>query len=465
MKKKFAVLIAIVFLGSSLSLPAFAAVKAGAKCKTLGAKSISSGKSFTCIKSGKKLVWNKGTAVKKTVSDSAAKSPVSQTATPPTKTTSEPVPVSSQEPKTAPVIDPTLPKVGTACLSSDDDSYGYDQSNNIRFLTCASNGTKYLWVVGSANRNLFKSDRDGKTPLLGTDPNEAILFNAFNNFLQAKKPGKLNFNYFVDPKFQADYEMLVRSGSETFEKLMGGHFKKRRNFYVVMITDREFGEKVFENFASTEVFSRQLMNSQRENLIRYIDQRTSPQQSSAYATHENTENVLLVYISNPELKINIWKIGAVFHETYHQLQFDMTPNQTSVLPCWFVEGQPNFIALAMGFEAFGVEKTYIMLRQMWSNSKSSEVSLLNLEGNTNRVYGSYCGNIGEYEQGAIGNAFLIHKYGIDKVFQLYSAANNARPYTDDWVRQFETIFGLQVESFYNEAEQYIKWFMSKYINE
>jgi hypothetical protein len=42
-------------------MPAEAAVKAGASCKTAGIKSVVSGKTFTCVKSGKKLVWNKGT--------------------------------------------------------------------------------------------------------------------------------------------------------------------------------------------------------------------------------------------------------------------------------------------------------------------------------------------------------------------------------------------------------------------
>jgi hypothetical protein len=42
--------------------PVQAAVKAGATCKKVGITSIASGKTFTCIKSGKKLVWNKGVA-------------------------------------------------------------------------------------------------------------------------------------------------------------------------------------------------------------------------------------------------------------------------------------------------------------------------------------------------------------------------------------------------------------------
>ncbi len=41
-----------------------AAVKAGSKCTKVGATSTVGGKKFTCIKSGSKLIWNKGVAIK-----------------------------------------------------------------------------------------------------------------------------------------------------------------------------------------------------------------------------------------------------------------------------------------------------------------------------------------------------------------------------------------------------------------
>jgi len=47
------------------------AVKAGATCSKAGITSIASGKKFTCIKSGNKLVWNKGVVVSKIDPNSA----------------------------------------------------------------------------------------------------------------------------------------------------------------------------------------------------------------------------------------------------------------------------------------------------------------------------------------------------------------------------------------------------------
>jgi len=56
----------IVALALSLALVgsnSYAAVKAGSACSKAGSKSVSGGKSYTCIKSGKKLVWDKGVLV------------------------------------------------------------------------------------------------------------------------------------------------------------------------------------------------------------------------------------------------------------------------------------------------------------------------------------------------------------------------------------------------------------------
>ncbi len=64
-KKSFVILIALAFVGSSLSIPASAAIKTGATCKTKGQVKTASGYTYTCSKSGKKLVWSKGVAAVK----------------------------------------------------------------------------------------------------------------------------------------------------------------------------------------------------------------------------------------------------------------------------------------------------------------------------------------------------------------------------------------------------------------
>ena len=62
-KKRIIIFFSIFTLCLPLT-PVSAAVKAGATCKTAGSTSVTAGKTYTCIKSGKKLIWNKGLATK-----------------------------------------------------------------------------------------------------------------------------------------------------------------------------------------------------------------------------------------------------------------------------------------------------------------------------------------------------------------------------------------------------------------
>lgn len=67
MQSKSPLALTIVML-LSLSSPVHAVTpKAGSKCTKAGSKTTAAGKKYTCIKSGKKLVWNKGVAANKSV--------------------------------------------------------------------------------------------------------------------------------------------------------------------------------------------------------------------------------------------------------------------------------------------------------------------------------------------------------------------------------------------------------------
>jgi len=82
MKRAFAtIVIGSLVLTLNLSIAA-AAVKPGTTCKKLGQISTSAGIKYTCIKSGKKLLWNKGVGTKSTSPTAPASSSSSAGATP-----------------------------------------------------------------------------------------------------------------------------------------------------------------------------------------------------------------------------------------------------------------------------------------------------------------------------------------------------------------------------------------------
>ena len=82
MKRVFTtIVIGCLVLTLNLSTAA-AAVKPGTTCKKLGQISTSAGIKYTCIKSGKKLVWNKGVSTKSTSPTAPTSSAPSASATP-----------------------------------------------------------------------------------------------------------------------------------------------------------------------------------------------------------------------------------------------------------------------------------------------------------------------------------------------------------------------------------------------
>jgi len=72
MNKRVATVVSLIVLSSVLSTPAFSAVKAGAACKKVGSTSTAAGKKYTCVKSGKKLFWDKGVLVTKPTAEPVA---------------------------------------------------------------------------------------------------------------------------------------------------------------------------------------------------------------------------------------------------------------------------------------------------------------------------------------------------------------------------------------------------------
>lgn len=63
MKVRLAGLTAIALVLTLGLVPAHAAVKAGVACKKVGITAIAGAYKYTCVKSGKKLVWNKGVKI------------------------------------------------------------------------------------------------------------------------------------------------------------------------------------------------------------------------------------------------------------------------------------------------------------------------------------------------------------------------------------------------------------------
>ena len=103
MKKLLAVLVtAALFL---VPMNAIAAVKAGDTCKKVGTTATANGKKYTCVKNGKKLVWNKGVAIAKPVPTVSPTPTPSPTPSPTPEVTATPTPTPTPTPTSSPFVE------------------------------------------------------------------------------------------------------------------------------------------------------------------------------------------------------------------------------------------------------------------------------------------------------------------------------------------------------------------------
>ena len=122
--------------------PGSAATKAGGTCKTLGTSVIEGSKIFTCIKSGKKLVWSKGITIPgATVGAIPTQSQPSQSQSQPTQ--SQPAPTQSAAPKPPAVATLNNPALAGAKTTVGKIAIRTEGSNNSVIAdVCADNGAR-----------------------------------------------------------------------------------------------------------------------------------------------------------------------------------------------------------------------------------------------------------------------------------------------------------------------------------
>jgi M6 family metalloprotease-like protein len=143
MRKRFPVLLSVILALSLVAAPSNAAVKAGAKCTKAGATSVSAGKKYTCVKSGTKLVWNKGVTVK------AAAKPDLNPVFKPVEPAPTPTPSPTATPTPTPTPSPTPTPTPTPTISADD----------LHLKPCTKENDR---IKNSVNEFLCRKDPNGR---------------------------------------------------------------------------------------------------------------------------------------------------------------------------------------------------------------------------------------------------------------------------------------------------------------
>ncbi len=190
MKKRLLIVLSLSLIIGFHNAPLNAApAKAGAKCTKVGATSTVAGKKFTCIKSGAKLVWNKGVVIK-----SAAK-PI--------------VPIAPLEPVTpvTPVV-PVTPITTYAGKVSDLSAYRNVAEckliNESRNQDVNQSHAPRTWNLVDTKRTvrvlIYSVDFPDLVSNFPEAPNFGGMINQIETFYKAQSNDSLKFSWTVSPK-------------------------------------------------------------------------------------------------------------------------------------------------------------------------------------------------------------------------------------------------------------------------
>jgi len=309
--KKNAGLLLIILL-ILIPLNASAAVKAGSICSKLGQSATVSGQKYTCIKSAKKLVWNKGVAIPKpkaTPTPSAVQTPV-------------PIPTPTPTPTISPSPTPTAEPAAPTTFA--------DLLQNYRGIPAA------VW-------------------------NEA-------QTLASQGSVKSSFTISIGPntKLQSGLEDPIYY-LERASKLWSGFTQsKETKVFLFSFPDLAWAQQRNRELGGSWFVPEDLAGNCTSNISC----------GAFGGSYKGQGQLFIGVPIREYQRFNLGFVrGNYGHEFTHSVQYAQFANQPtingySLLPCWFSEGQPQVPGQALGFETL---KDYKLSRETWFSQPAGQL--------------------------------------------------------------------------------------------
>ena len=399
---------------------AFGAVKQGDPCSKVGATSTLNGFKFTCIKSGKKLVWSKGIKV-------SSPAPVPTPA--PTV-----IPTPSSEPTPRPTPTPTV--VATP----------------------------------SPTPTPTPSPTDTRTP--EDIKNLAILEKAWSQVAErptAPDSGKIIF--LIDPKFPIQSRDAIIKGVQLTVSKFDALYKLQKPIYAILSSSLTFELEQFQKYPLMQ--QNYLAESQNNSILlqwrkdQYAQIDSGMKDFAAGGTMPLYNGVFepagyyMYFRAHPDNQDpTMILMGA--HETSHLTQWQMNWDYPPTLPAWWLEGQAqmmgdNVAAQANTFDQFVSYQRSQTTPNYGGGFFSGTTNLRDLEGDpvTRTQFNcALCGTRLIYSRGAVAIQYLAGMYGNDKVISFVTSLSR----NNLWWQAFEKTFGISVETFYADVDKYMQWY-------
>ena len=374
-------------------IQASAAVKAGATCSKLGISAVSASIKYTCVKSGKKLVWNKGVKVATpTPTPSATPTPTpSATSTPTSSATPTPTPTVTATPTPTPT--PTR--------------------------TYNSLWEKYDWAKPtSADAVAQKATAN------------------FKNYTSTLRNPDAQIKVVAQTGVDQTLVKWVKDGA-TFVAQSFAYPKLSREFVNVIAIDKTWLEEAYtkEGFTAREVQDR-------------VGGFNAGSPAFGGST-TNTWNYTTIQRENLMSRDRSGTAQTAGHEFFHTIQENLAKTNPGpkglLVPNWFWEGPAMFV---------GTQTTNALGTVTYAESRQSSVDRYKNGAAVNRssTLQEIRGNDGVIDPYALGHAaseFLAANVGMEKFINIYAALGTGKNFAD----AFKDATGVELADFYAMFEE------------
>jgi hypothetical protein len=392
MKRKGYVLLAIALI-LTLAGPVQAATpKAGAKCTKAGATATASGKKFTCIKSGKRLAWNKGVTIK------AAPKPKLNPVLMPVEPAPAPTPVVTPTPTPTPT--PIAPPVNFEPWSTNIDA---------KMLSDQAQRNLLSWVQSRAGATTKH------TQLIQDSPHKTRL-----SIL--KKADDLSAQLFSSYFPQGSFTIIGATEAWTLDELAKSGWPVKR-----------CSDPYMSGVALCLDFNA------RQGYVVTAD-------SSYSASDPGSDGgALLAHEYFHLVQRNLSQAKP----TDGNRTKGTSPESANGFPAWFLEGTAEFVGYSVG--ALAQNASYWEGRPRMLSYSPPEESI-NKNAISDYEIRTCCGNNSPtypYHIGQIATEFIVASIGFQKMLDILTDFGT----TKNFEKSFETVTGISKVAFYEKFEQ------------
>ena len=375
---------------------AYGVVKQGGSCSKVGATSTVKGFKFTCIKSGKKLLWGKGVKV------------------------ASPTPAASPSPTPSPMPSPSPTATKTA-----------EDIKNLAILENSWSQISRQQVAQDSGRIIFLID-----PLFPNQSRDAIkkgielTIGKFDSLIKVRKPIYAILSTSLDFELAQfkKYDLMQRTYEA--EALSNPILSQWRIDHYKQI---DSGFKAFGSGGTMPLY-----NGPTEPAGYYMYFRMHP---------DNQDPTSILMGAHETGHLMQWQMNSDFPQTipawWIEGQAQMIGESVAAQATTFAE-----------FEKFLKSQTS---PNYGGGFFSGTTDLAQLEGNaiTRTEFDCpLCGTRLIYSRGKVAIHYLSGKYGNEKVIAFMSTLSR----DNRWWQSFEKTFGISVENFYADYQRYAQWF-------